>query len=446
MTTKLELLKATLTEGELDRHFFEIVSAMDVSDWCAVLSDQDTYKGILPYLIYTYDEEKMDEVEMECGEVLGQALAVAWFEVYHGNTHDKDSQPSISDLGGIPCIVPLLTGHILKKIDNAGYDKSFNLFISQKYGEMIADFVTFADSVSPSHLKRVIFGTVRNDPRFPMLSDYSSTGIGKLTEYAYLVSSIQYVVDLIGLNELGEDECADIIAGLDSKNIMTNYRGIMAAAGFGETKTRRNLKRIVDVEEFIVAKMNGFEGQFSSMTLIVREQHYLTHLYVSGRLSTSCEDPSSELINEQEENAEEVGVLDFNLELNLDSGDYNGPKNKVFVDKIGEGGLSVFCQGIFKSIASIFSNLKGDAVATDRDKPLAADKSPSSSSSLDELIISSTAKKRGFNPAWVLIIFAGVISWGYSARGHDDESVSFIDQKMGDDEASQFPIVKIHNK
>ncbi|CAH7352822.1 hypothetical protein VCHA53O466_40134 [Vibrio chagasii] len=439
--TRLDVLRETIKSEEYDKHFYEVVDSMTAEEWAEAISNQKDFAVLIPYLIFTYDNEKVEAIHELIGEGLGQALATAWFEIYHANSHDEDEQPTIAKLGEEPCLVPLLSGHLLKMLETAGYGSEFNEFVRIKHNAIIKNLVEFAGTVNDRHLARIVYGAGRTGSIFPIMSDYDTSDLPYLIGYAYLLSTISYASDMLCLQDfkdLTSEE--DLTKALNDRKLEM----IVDAVGLSETKKRRCFKDLQSVEQYIKDSISTYMEQFSSLTVPSNERVYLASLFASGVIGQELVvdvDEDSETVkvgNISDIEIDDDGIPSINLDTDLESVDFAGGASEVM-----DGESSSNEQVEPEKQASAFFNKIRDLFATDEEVRGSED----DSEAVDELIISNKPKKRGFNPLLIAVVALGFMSWLYYSKGEASESESIIGQQIGAEQQSQsLPVVKVHTK
>ncbi|MDK9793230.1 hypothetical protein [Vibrio sp. D431a] len=440
VSNRLDILANTLKSGDPDKHVFEIANSMTAEEWAEVILNQKGHKDLLPYIIHTFSKEKIDALECIIGNNLGQYLAEAWFLVLNGSSKDLDEQPSIETLGLAPCLVPVLNGGLLKKLENTGYSVEFENFIQQRHSQIISELVVFASNATEKQLQRTVYGTLDKSGIFPPLTDYNTQELEDLMGYAYLVNSIEYISSLLGLDEV---KSVISVEELESALNDRKFESLMDLASFSETKKRRNTRELKTVEGFIVGATPKYIDRFSSLTLGENEKMYLASLFHNKMIDLPQEEVVE--VEVEGESVSESNVVTPASQDDIPSIDIGEPSADYEVQPQSEAGhdakeVDVTIppkKGLFEKLTDGLATFNKSSADEDEDD------------SIEEMLVKNGSRKKNvfLNPVVILLLVLGFLGWFFAVNGGNNDTNSIIEQKaQAEQEQAFLPAVKVHTK
>ncbi|WP_210498350.1 hypothetical protein [Vibrio crassostreae] len=428
MNSRLEMVVQSLKEGSLDRTLYEIISEMTAEEWVSSINNPEYLSLLQPYLIYTYDAEKIEEIcEKGDTQVVARTLTDAWFAVYCGGSNEESEQPPLLDLAGTPALLPLFSGHLINIVSKANYSHDTAPFIRDKFKHLSNEMLNYTKSQNYNE-RFLITGCHEKHPMFPVYHDYDENKVNDAFTLLYLVSSISKLTGMLDFEHMTPERQSM----LDNGNILS----LIETSKVGETKKRRNLKQYESVEQFITDNYSAYCHLFSEFFFDSKEIAYQRTLYSRGLVQPPVQPATEEVVK--------VEVDEGNLEL---------PSIEIDQDHLNTKGD----KGLFSKVMDSIKNaLSDDDSDEENEKPQVADTKTiakkkkaekpkpvikEEENDINELIYPSKKKKGNgmVLAAVVLIGFIGLISWISLVTNGEKSDTSIIEQNSK--EESQFKVV-----
>ncbi|MCY9861038.1 hypothetical protein OTK49_00585 [Vibrio coralliirubri] len=420
MTNRIDIAFESLKTNGVDKHVINIIANFSAEEWIQIIehkqqgNDIDMYNALVPFLIYTYDEEKSLEIAHKSSmQLISYALVDAWYAVVYGNRTEKDLQPSFLDIARSPALLHILEGHMLKIIERAEYQEDISVFITSKFKMLQREYfeVVKSKGSNKTEAKKVLIGAVGNSA-FPPITDYSLDRLESVNNFVYFLTALELCIH--SFNSKGDDKY--------EKDMIQNGKFNELIEKNSETVKARyqNEREFNDAFVYVLDNFETHMGRFSSFMFESYEQELLAYIYREKGLDTIQEEAPQQHLNDIE--SEDDFVLTPLHHIAQDS------------TQCGEKAVKTTPEhtSTFKKLKNLFGSLAHDKTENENhsltDPSDAISKPEAEESSFDNLVI-STKKKSSNIP--IILSAIGIIAVGLfvvTQQESDEKNSSIIDK------------------
>lgn len=417
MTSRIEIINQTLKSNQLDRTLYEMISDLTAEEWITALQDQDLAAQLRQYLIYTYNCDLIEEIaEKSDQQLISKALVDAFFDVYCGGSTEPESQPSISILGGKPCLKTLFNGHMISVISKAEYDTDISNFIRSRLKQLTSELLAVSLD-SQQKCEQIMAGVFEKHPMFPVMHDVDKTELANAMQLFYVLTAISRMTGMLQLETMSSTREAMLTTG--------DIEGLITSSDCSQTKKALHLKDYKEIEAFITSHFESFVQYFSNCFFDENETSYLLTIYKRGLVVHKPVETVVEL--------DEVKIEEHHLELPT-------------IEVNDTTSCSSESQNILVAIKNKLKSFLTDDESEIEQKTqvqneqIEATNAKNDDNDINEIIFSSQKKKGGSGIMLFAVIgFIGMVAW-MSFIGKEQKNDSSIIEQNSKEE-SQFKVV-----
>lgn len=286
MNNRIDIAYQSLRSSGIDKNIHNVIANFSAEEWIQVIVQKDTFEGkgkyevLIPYLIYTYDELKIQEIADKSSEQeISFALVDSWYAAVYGNQTEKDLQPSFGDLIRTPILLHVFEGHLLKRIEQADYGEDISSFITVKFKMMLKEYleVLKAKESNKTEAKKVLIGATSGGSAYPRISDYSLDRLESINNFVYFLAALDICVNAFSINGdenynkelIRQGKLYDLIER-NSENVKVRYQ---------------NEREFKDAYEYVFSKFEQYVERFSGYMFNEYEQELLALIFRSTDLA-----------------------------------------------------------------------------------------------------------------------------------------------------------------
>lgn len=417
MTNRIEIAFESLKNNGIDKHVINIIANFSAEEWIQIIEQKqvgtniEVYNALVPFLIFTYDEEKTLEIAHKSSmQLISYALVDAWYAAVYGNRTEKDLQPTFLDIARSPALLHIFEGHLLKIIERAEYQEDISVFITSKFKMMLREYfeVVKSKGINKTEAKKVLIGAVGNSA-FPPITDYSLDRLESVNNFVYFLSALELCIH--SFNSKGEDKYEKdmIVHGKFNELIEKNSETVKARY--------QNERQFNEAFAYVLDTFETHMERFSSFMFEPYEQELLAYIYREKGFAEPQDDKQEDL-TEELHNEE-----DFVLAPLHSVGDESA--------QVSEKATKIEPEG-----ESLVSKLKGifGSLAQDKKEPAPTEQAPKKAekeedeSSFDSLVI-STKKKNSNLPIILSVLGIAVVAMVVFMKQDNEEPNSSIIDK-----------------
>lgn len=450
-----------LLGGGLDKNIFNIVSNITAEEWLYLISQKETklgedrYNQIIPFLICTYDENKiMEMIQKSSFSSVSYALVDAWYSVIYGNTMVMDLQPSFSDIARKPALLHVFEGHLLRVIESADYEEDISSFITTKFKMMLREYTGVLTSKGgQAEGQKLLIGASSGTSLYPPVTDYSLDRLESVNNFIFFLSALDMCV--ASFQVTGE------INTYDSELIRSGEFDVLIERNTTSRKQQYSCQnQFNEAYEYVLEHIERHMSRFSGFMFTDYEQELLTYVCEQkDLLNENVVNEGNEKISNQDLNEVDDLQLHPISELNgsdeIDIQSLKEPDRAVIDREEGRAGIVnimstkfKFFIGLFKGgsdIEKIRVTEEGEAIANDSED--SRDLDGKNDSGYEDILI--TGKKKGNGSFWLLGICAVVVVSLLTVLKNGDSRQSIIDKaqiESGEANVSEYKTIKVIQK
>ncbi|PSV01057.1 hypothetical protein [Photobacterium kishitanii] len=415
-TTRIELVKNTLSENDVvDKSLCAIINDFNAEEWIFVLKkkngyDSEFYKKIIPWIIYTYKDDKIDEIIAKYSlNNVAESLADAWFEIFNNGSTKPEDAPSFEDVCNKPALNAMFNGHLLNTIYAAEFEGDISDFFLPKFKEMFRDFCEKcleADSpkISPN-------AALIGNNNYLSINDYSSNDLEKTIYFIYFLKSVSIASDFLGLSTPPTEEEIDLLDKLMIDKIIENNNKQL-----GRKFSQRERSEQKEVFAYIQNQLPEYLDRLSPLMLSDAESAIISAL---THVAHFREEAQSK-VNTNEDvgfGNESRGIRELPFTLEYVPSDEDSNQKTDDEQQM---------PALFSKIKNIFKKEQEDDVA------------------YSDILIKGRKKKSNFFIYLMFILAAGTLGY-FLANGNSDQSIigkANESQMHSSNEMSQYPVIK----
>lgn len=404
MVNRITMAAESIKNDDCGKHVFNIVENFSAEEWqCAINMNDANYELLKPYLLYTYDKTKIEElIELTSIQTVSHALVEAWFCVIYGRRQEKDLQPSFKDVTRAPILIHIFEGHLLQIIEQAEYNEDISDFITSKFKMLLNEyFNVLSKKKNPADAKKALIGASTGSTQYPPITDYSSDRLENINEFVCFLMAIDMCIKCLNTDYENSNDKEMIRNGSFHELIVNNSPSVK--------EKYQNERNFTESYNYVSDKFEKHINQLSAYMFSNEEKDLLSFIYKEKGYI-----PESDKLSEKIPNDDEELILD-------------PIRNIDFQDNVSQGDLSTKQSkktGIISYLNKVFGTKKHTNKTTKDDDNYNND---DNNESYDSFIIS--AKKESNNaPIIITLLCIIVVGSIIYFRGSDVESKSIIDK------------------
>lgn len=290
MNNRIDIAYQSLRSSSIDKNIHNVIANFSAEEWIQVIAQKDTFEGkgkyevLIPYLIYTYDELKIQEIADKSSEQeISFALVDSWYATVYGNQTEKDLQPSFGDLIRTPILLHVFEGHLLKRIEQADYGEDISSFITVKFKMMLKEYleVLKAKESNKTEAKKVLIGATSGGSAYPPISDYSLDRLESINNFIYFLAALDICVSAFSISgdenynkELIRQGKLYELIERNSENVKVRYQ---------------NEREFKDAYEYVTSNFEQYVERFSGYMFNEYEQELLALIFQSTDLAQEAD-------------------------------------------------------------------------------------------------------------------------------------------------------------
>lgn len=458
MNNRTDIVYESLTGYGLDKNIFNVISNITAEEWLQLISQKDTkggsdkYLKLIPYLIHSYDEDKiMEMIQKSSFPTVSYALVDAWFSVIYGETMVADLQPTFNDITRKPSLLYIFEGHLLRVIESAEYEEDISSFITTKFKMMLREYTSVLTSKNgQSDGLKLLIGATTGTSVYPPLTDYSLDRLESVNNFVCFLSAIDMCVGSF------EAKCA--INAYDQELISSGQFELLIERNTNSRKQQySNQNQFNEAFEYVKQNFERHVERFSGFMFTDYEKELLAYVFKVKGLNVTTEE------DQQEQSAEPTEGMD-DLQLNPLAGVENELQDNALnlsVAATAEGSSKSEGNGfdVGKLVAKFkgfFTSEKTEAIgeSVTQAKPTqqhAADQAAPYNEDTGYSDILITGKKKNNNALWLvgIALVAAISALTLIGNGVGAEKESIIDKtqnQSGEGNVSQYKTIKVIEK
>ncbi|ELP5898410.1 hypothetical protein QTV49_000284 [Vibrio vulnificus] len=290
MNNRIEIAYQSLRSSSIDRNIHNVITNFSAEEWIQIIEQKDTfedkgkYETLIPYLIYTYDEKKIQEIADKSSEQeISFALVDSWYAAVYGNQTEKDLQPTFGDLIRTPILLHTFEGYLLKRIEQADYGEDISSFITVKFKMMLKEYLEAlkGKESNKTEAKRVLIGATSGGSAYPPITDYSLDRLESINNFVYFLAALDICVNAFSISGdenynkelIRQGKLYDLIER-NSENVKVRYQ---------------NEREFKDAYEYVLLNFEHYIDRFSSYMFNEYEQELLALIFRSSDLALKAD-------------------------------------------------------------------------------------------------------------------------------------------------------------
>lgn len=458
MNNRTDIVYESLTGYGLDKNIFNVVSNITAEEWLQLISQKDTkggsdkYLKLIPYLIHSYDEEKiMEMIQKSSFPTVSYALVDAWFSAIYGETMVADLQPTFNDITRKPSLLYIFEGHLLRVIESAEYEEDISSFITTKFKMMLREYTSVLTSKNgQSEGLKLLIGATTGTSVYPPLTDYSLDRLESVNNFVCFLSAIDMCV--------GSFEAKGAINAYDQELISSGQFELLIERNTNSRKQQySNQNQFNEAFEYVMQNFERHVERFSGFMFTDYEKELLAYVFKAKGLNVATEEV------QYEQSAEPTEGMD-DLQLNPLAGVENDLHDNVLnlSDAATEErsskreGNGFDASKLIAKVKCFFTSEKTEVVgesdtqAKPVQQPTVAQAAPQNEDAgYSDILI--TGKKKNNNALWFIGIglVAAISALTLIGNGMGTEKESIIDKtqnQSGEGNVSQYKTIKVIEK
>lgn len=295
MNNRIDITYQSLQSSGVDKNILNVIANFSAEEWIQVIAQKDTFEGkgryelLIPYLIYTYDELKVQEIADKSSEQeISFALVDSWYAAIYGNQTEKDLQPSFGDLTRTPTLLHVFEGYLIKRIEQAEYGEDISSFITVKFKMMLKEYleVIKAKDSNKTEAKKLLIGAISGGSAYPPITDYSLDRLESINNFVYFLAALDLCVNAFCIN--GEED-------YNKEMIRNGKMHELIERNSENVKVRyQNEREFKGAYEYVFSNFEQYMDRFSAYMFNEYEKELLAFIFRSKELDIEHEDSHEE--------------------------------------------------------------------------------------------------------------------------------------------------------